>query len=235
MTETKMSSEEETRDLTQEATDASADTPAKTEPTVPLHEVTALRTRAQEAEAIAQQNAIDLATAQGELNALRNKPTATSKSPLEIEIERQAAEGLTEDEMTVSPVVVRAEAVYQRQIDEQAAQTRTRAEIASVQTKSVKKATAKYSDYKAVTNQGEVLLTRGELVDIASETDNFGEIAYAKCKAAIERFAPAKPETKPEVIADAAPNKNQSESVVVPTQQEILKGVDPATALAAQL
>lgn len=241
--ETKQSSEVKEPDLAQEAldaTDATAQTkegeasPAgeSEQPQgVPVAKHAALRQRAQQAE-VAQ------ARAEGELDAVkRQQATAapSAKSPLDLEIERQAALGATEENMAVSPSVIKANDLYNQQVANQARADAVRQELATKQTTSANKAKAAIEDWQEVILAGDALLSPGEAVDIAACGDNFGQVAYDKCKAAIERNAP-KSESKTETAPEKKEGKPEAEEKV-PTQAEILKdlNVDAVTEAAAQL
>lgn len=245
--ENKTSSEVEEKDLAQEALDATeggtspAEKSAKAEPTVPLHNVTALRARAQQAE-------LDKARLEGELTALRQQQTQSApapKSPLEAEIERQAAAGIDEEDMTVTPKVYREQQAWEKQQAEQAAQQKAAEKLAKEQLASVVKARGDHDDFDEVIKAGDALLTKGEVVDLSEAGVDFGERTYAKCKAVLE--AHAKANAKSQTETETAPESEQSESEAeakvatkkVPTQQQILKEVaeqsDPQAVAAAQL
>ncbi len=231
MSEEKQSSEVKDDSLAEDALKAAADTSAdEPEQTVPLHKHVALRTRAQEAE-------IGQARAEGELSAIKaaqSQDAPAPKSPLDLEIERQAASGIAEEDMSISPRILREQEVHNQQIANQTAQTTAKQQLGIKQLASAKKAQTAHSDFQHVVQTGEAFLTEGELFDIGKAGDDFGELAYAKCAAAL---AANKPEHKSET--DTAPEKKQSESEAekVPTQSEILKGlnVDPSVEAAAQM
>ncbi len=235
MTEENVSSEVEEKGLTKEALEATAEaeeTPSAEEPeqTVPLHKHTVLRTRAQEAE-------VGKARVEGELAALKaqiehNAPAA--KSPLDLEIERQTAEGIPESEMTITPALYRKQQEYDRQVTNQAATATATQTLGAAQLKSAQVAKGAHEDFSDVLGRGTGLLTEGQLLDISKAGDGFGELAYSKCEAALALANP-KPEPKPKT--DPAPETKQSESEAVKTQAEILKGlnVDPTIEAAAQL
>ncbi|MCH8121176.1 MAG: hypothetical protein IIC00_15820 [Planctomycetes bacterium] len=226
MTENEQSSEVKEEDLAQEALDATAADEPVTEPKVPLHEHTALRQRAQQAE-VAQ------ARAEGELAAIRQKAVPAVKSPLDLEVERQAADGIAEADMTVSPALIREQQAYDLKAAEQTAVANRKQELGVVQVASANKAKAAHADWQAVIAAGDGLLSAGEILDIAATGEGFGEMYYEECRAAAEKNVP-----KSDSSTDTAPETNTSESeAVVPTQQEILKDIqaDPQTIAAAQL
>ena len=224
MTDDKMSSEEKEQDLAEEALEATADdgTPPVEkpveEPLVPLHKVTALRTRAQMAE-IAQ------ARAEGELAGIRQAQAPAVKSPLEVEIARQAAEGIAEEDMTISPKVIRAHELHKEQIANQEATARAALDLAVKQQASKAKAVATHDDWYDVIAAGQSLLTPGELVDLNAAGVDFGEKAYKKCTEALEREKPAKeaaPEKKPDESEAEKKAREAAEADKVPTQEELL-------------
>ena len=234
MSEEKQESSEVKDDgLAKDALEATADTSAdEPEQTVPLHKHTALRTRAQEAE-------VGRARAEGELAAVKAQQAQDApavKSPIDLEIERQAALGITEEEVVITPALYRKQQNYDKQVANQAAQTKATQELGARQLASVKKASAAHSDFQQIVKTGEVFLSEGELFDIGKAGDDFGELAYAKCAAAL---AANKPEAESKSKTGTAPEKKQSESEAetVPTQSEILKGlnVDPSVEAAAQM
>lgn len=198
---------------------------------VPIAKHAALRKRAQGAE-------IALARAEGELDAIKKQQASQgpdAKSPLDLEIERQTAEGIPEDAMSVSPSIIRANDLYNQQVAHQAAEATKKHELGDIQVISARKAKANHDDWMEVVAVGDGLLTPGELLDITSAGVDFGEIYYAKLQDAIARNAP-KSETKTETAPEKKPSKSEAEEKV-PTQQEILKDIqaDPQTIAAAQL
>lgn len=234
MSEQEQSSEVKEQDAeksaAEEALEATAAPASETEPTVPLHKHTALRDRAQAAE-IAQ------ARAEGQLAAIKEQTAAqtpAAKGPLQLEIERQTADGIDEANMTVSPKIILAQQAHDRIIAEQATTTKANEARVSKQRESTALSRVKHEDFDTVVNTGLALMTRGQRADIEDEIDNFGENAYAKSQEAITRNA------KPESKTETAPEKKQSESEAeekVPTQKEILDDLntDPATEAAANL
>lgn len=231
------SSEGKETNLAEEALNATAPADEETSPAseseqqgVPVDKHIKLRERAQVAE-------VARARAEGELTAMKEQQARSApaaKSPLDLEVERQAAEGVPEEDMTISPAIIKANDLYNQQVANQATAAKAKEELGIKQTASANKAKAEIPDWQEVVLAGDSLLTQGELVDIAAAGADFGQVAYDKCKAAIERNRPSS-----ESKANAAPEKEQSESEAetVPTQSAILKDldVDPATQAAAQL
>lgn len=241
--ETEQSSEVKDEGLAQESLDATAEaqTPpaeksAAEEPQVPLHTVTALRTRAQEAE-VAQ------ARAEGELAALKQAQTQQApapKSPLQLRAEE---EGVSVSEVQMDGALYEAQKEYDQQVANQAAQATATQKLGVQQLASTQKAKTVHEDWQEVILAGQALLSPGELVDISAAGNDYGELAYEKCQAALARNKPesdAAPETKQSKSEAEAKAKAEAEAKAkenVPSQQEILKDVeaDPATIAAAQL
>lgn len=230
MAEQQQSSEEvKEQDLAQEALDATReeDPPVdesakKEEPTVPLHEHTALRQRAQTAE-------VARARAEGKVAAMEHQRTVEQpapKSPLQSEIERQTADGILEEDMTVSPKIIKEQELYNQQVANQTAEASRKEQLDAQRSISGNKAMAVHDDWQNVMLAADGLMTEGELLDIANAGENFGEKAYTTAQGAIERNKPVTETT------ETAPEKKQSESEAdvkkekVPTQQEILKDLD---------
>ncbi len=243
MTEEQKSSEVEEQDsAAEEALKATADegtsSAEKSEPTVPLHEHTTLRKRAQAAE-------IAAATAQGLLDGLKQaeaKATPAVKSPLDLEIARQAADGIAKEDMTISPAIIQADKLHDKQVANEEAQARTAAQLAITQNKSRVKAISTHDDWDAVIAAGQDFLTPAELAYIRAAGDDFGEYIYSQCKVSADRNAPetaSKTETAPEKKSDEseAEKKAKEDAEKVPTQKEILKNlhIDPMVEAAAQL
>ena len=251
-----MSSESTEQDLAQETSDATASTEEETteektspadelaqkEPTVPLHEHTALRTRAQDAE-------LQAANLRGQLTAIeqqQSRDAPATKSPLDLEIERQAAEGIDEDDMVISPRIIKAQEAYNQQVANQTATATAKEQLTTKQLASARKAIAVHDDWQSVVKAADRLMTPGELVDLGNAGDNFGELAYAKAKAVLERN---KSEANPKSKTDTAPEKESSEQEAkkkeaeekekakkeAPSQDDILKNASPATAAAFKL
>jgi len=199
------------------------------EPKVPLHEHTALRSRAQAAE-------LEAAELKGRLAAMtemQTKQTPAAKSPLDLEIERQAAEGIDEDDMVISPALYRKQQIYDKQIANQQAEARAKEEINAKRLSSVNNAKAKYDDWQTVIDAGGSLLTKGEVVDLEDAGVDFGEKTYKKCLAAIERSKPASTTKQKQT-----PSELEAVRTKLPSQKEILagiEGIDPLTAAAALL
>lgn len=225
-----MSSDSQEQEVAQEALDAAATEEVKVEaePTVPLHVHTALRGRAQTAE-IAQ------ARAEGKLEALQNQNVATATvSPLDAEIARQRADGIEEDDISIPASILKADKQYEQNQIALATEADAKQQLGQVQVASMNTAKLVHDDWQTVINAGQNLLSNGEAIDVAAEGNNFGEFAYQKCKAAIER---AKPVTK----IDAAPEielskseaelkaevdaKAKEEADKVPSQEEVLNRV----------
>ena len=231
MTEQEQSSEvkdqEAEKSAAEEALDATAGPAGESEPTVPLHKHTALRTRAQDAER-------GKAYAEGQLAAIHAAAKSQApavKSPMQTEIDRQTAEGIDPADMTVSPAIVQAEMAHKEQVANQAATAKAHNETIAKQRTSSEQARIAHDDYSTVIEAGLALMTKGQTLDIESEVANFGENLYAKSQEIIAKTG-SKTET--------APEKKQSESEAeekVQTQDEILADVqaDPDTIRAVNL
>lgn len=234
--ETNVSSEDQ--NLSQEALDAAnKETPAD-EPQVPLHEHTALRTKKQAAE-------LEAAELRGQIVGMQKAQAQTApavKGPLELEIERQRAEGIADDDMQVSPVIINKNDAWKQQQTNAATKATATQQRRLQQSASKTKAMAAHDDFNEVVLAGQDHLTQGELLDLENAGVDFGEQCFSKCKAAAERVKPEpKPDPKP------APNKDESKSVEeiaaakaaeegkVQSQEEILKQADPVAARAASL
>lgn len=240
MEEEKQSSEvkdqEVEKSAAEEALDATAGPASETESkekTVPLHDHTALRKRAQTAERAQ-------AFAEGQLAAINQAAktqTPAVKSPMELEIERQTAEGIDQADQTFTPAIMQAELDYRDQVANQAVADKATAELHAKQVASTTTAKAKHEDWQTVVSTAYALMTPGEIVDIERESVNFGEVAYAKAQEAITRNAPeSKTKTAPEKKQSGSEAEVKTE-VKVQTQDEILAEVqaDDATARAVNL
>ena len=236
------SSEVEEQDLSQEVLDATgekAPLSEEAEPTVPLHKHTALRQRAQDAER-------GKAFAEGQLSTMQQlsaQQAPPAKSPLELEVERQAAEGIAEEDMVVSPAIIRADKLHDQQVANQTTKVRVANELATKQAVSMNAAKVKHEDWQTVCDTAEQLLTPGEYLDIKSAGADFGEKAYRMCQVAIERNKPATEtalKNEEELSKSEAKAKADAEAKAketVKTQDEKLNdpSVDPMVAAAAQL
>jgi hypothetical protein len=232
--EEKQSSEVEDQEAdkssAEQALDATADPASESEKGVPVAKHAALRQRAQAAERAQ-------AFAEGQLAAIKEQTAAqapTVKGPLQLEIERQAAEGIAEEDMTVSPRILIAQQAHDRSIAEQAATTKANETRLSKQRESTALSRVKHEDFDTVVNTGLALMTPGQRLDLENEVDNFGEVAYAKSQAIIAQNA--KPESKTETAPEKEESKSETEEKV-PSQDEILKGlnVDPVTEAVSKL
>ena len=226
-----MSSEEvENQETTEvEATGTEEKIPAvepEPEPSVPLHAHTALRARAQAAE-------VNAAELRGRLAQVQESSALPVVSPLDAEIARQTEEGIAQEDMSISPAVIRADKLYEKQIATQEAKTVADQTLVNKQAASLLTAQGKHADCMEVINAGMGLLTPGESLDAKNAGDNFGETAYIACQKAIAR-------NKPEETTSAAPkpSKPAVEKVLepaAPSQTEILKNASPEVAAAAAL
>ena len=224
MEDNKMSSESQEQEVAQEALEAAATeevkaSPAEAEPTVPLHVHTALRGRAQTAE-IAQ------ARAEGKLEALQQQNVATATvSPLDAEIARQRVDGIEEEDISIPASVIQADKLYERNQIVAAEEAAAKQQLGNIQIASMNTAKLVHADWQEVINAGQNLLTNGESMDVAAEGSNFGELAYEKCKAAIERANPvtkteAAPETK---LSESEAEKKAKAAEETKSQEDLLE------------
>jgi len=238
MTETEQSSTEE-QDLVQEALDTE-ESPVETSPAgesddeqaekgVPVVKHAELRKRAQAAE-------LREAELKGQLSAIQQmqvKQAPAAKSPIDLEIERQTAEGVLEEDMIITPALYRKQRIYDQQVATQAAQTAAKQALGTQQVASANKAKIEHDDWQQIVTVGESLLTAGEMLDISNAGADFGELAYEKCRAAI---ANSKSKTKSSETAPEKTSKPKTEEKVA-TQAKILADthVDPIVAAVAKL
>ena len=223
-----MNSEQEAQ---KEETEATEEKSPAGELQVPLHDVTKLRTRAQTAE-------LEVANLRGQLTQLQTVAApAPVQSPLEIEVARQTAEGIDEEDMTITPKIYRAQQAFDKQQAEQAAATEAAQTRQAAQIASTNAAIAAHPDWREVVKSGFAHMTKGEMLDIESQVDGFGELAYTKAKQVLERVKPAPEQSKSEAAEKATADKAAADKAagVTPTQAEILATVDAVTARAALL
>ncbi len=221
-----MSSEEVTEQVTEEATNTEEAkvTPAE-EPTVPLHQHTALRNRAQKAE-LAQ------AEMRGKLSAMeqiQTKQAPAPISPIDAFIQKELDDGVEANDIQIPAMLHVKERQYDKQVANQLTENDAANRLQVTQLASANASSLIHDDWEEVRLAGQALLTKGEFLDVTSAGEGYGELAYAKCKAAIER-------NKPVEKTEAAPKKEPSElkeevkeKVVVPTQDELLAGISETT------
>ncbi len=163
--------------------------------TVPLDKHVALRHRAQTAE-------IEAAELRGRVSALEQVNTThapAAKSPLELRAE--------EDDCSVGEVrmdgdLYQKQAAWDRQQENVNAQAVADKALAVDTFTSMNEAKIAHDDWQTVIDAGDRLLSAGEQLDIKNAGAKFGEVAYAKCKVAIERNKP---------VEEAAPKLSESE------------------------
>ena len=180
-----------------------------------------------------QQVKVQNARLEGELAAYRQlntKAAPAQKSPLEVRAEE---EGVSVDDVQFDGALYRKQQAYDKQVVNAAAKVTEDNEAQAIRTKSKEDSLAKNPDWDEVVAAGENLLTKGEFLDLQNAGVDFGEQAYAKCKAAIAR---SKPKTD-EVAPKKEPSELEEENKVVPTRKEILAtvGGDPVAVAASQL
>lgn len=180
---------------------------------------TALRHRAQAAELEAAELKGRLAGIQ-EVNA---KAAPPAKSPLQLRAEQ---DGVAVDEVQMDGALYQAQRRHDDQVANQKAETKAKADKTAALKKSMDAAKANNADWQDVISAGEQHLTPGEMLDLENAGVDFGEQAYVKCKAAIERNKP-KTETP---APDKKPGEPEEEAET-PSRDEILAdiGVDKQT------
>ena len=227
--ETNMSSEQEQEN--EETSNSTEEKSPASEPVVPLHEHTALRGRAQAAE-------LKAANLEGQLTQLQQNTEQTEKSPMDSEIERQRRdEGVeNEEDMTFSIALHRKQQAFDKQQTEQATATSVRQARSEAQLSSRELSMIEHPDWQTVVNAAIKHMTKGEMLDLESEGENFGEKIYAKSQQVLERVKPVKPtapetelskseaEAKVKVDAEA---KAKADAEKVPSQDEVLKSDNP--------
>jgi hypothetical protein len=231
-TELKESSEQETQT---EAVVEEKVTEKVEEPMVPLHEHTALRSRAQTAE-------VDNARLKGQIDILTAQQTTEAPvnvSPVDREIARQREEDpdLTDDDIVITAKTFRDQEAWKVQTANQASEDAAASDLKVQQAISVQTAYKVHDDYMDVINQGDKLLTEGQLLDCRNAGADFGEKSYQMCKSAIEKAnLKAAPESSEQtddekVAADAAAKvKADAEAEkAVPSQESILSNISLQT------
>ncbi len=193
-----------------------------------IEKISSLRTRAQTAELRAERAE---GVAEG-LKQVATKAAPPAISPLDAEITRQEAEGVAEEDMTISPTIYRKHELWREQVANQKTETAAKTAKADVLENSRTASKAKHADWMDVVTAGQVHLTKGEVIDLEEAGADFGEFAYEKCKAATER-------AKPKTDSSATENKpgKPEEDEKVPTQKEILDdlGGDPQAIAVSQM
>ena len=235
--ESKTNESSENQGLAQEALKVADEQTPVDEPTVPLHDHTALRQRAQAAE-------VEAATLKGRLQGIQDAQAHAApavKSPIEVEAARQitAGEINNEEEMAITPALYRKQKLYETQQANAATKATAEKQLRIQQGSSKTKAMAAHEDFNEIILAGQDHLTAGELVDLENAGADFGELCYGKCKAAAERAKPEKPApNKDESESEAAEEKKAAEEAAgIQSQAEILKGLggDPIADAAALL
>ncbi len=235
--ETKMSSEEQDSQETSAEANAPADESVK-EPTVPLHEVTKIRSRAQAAE-------LKAANLEGQLTALQQTTVQTEKSPMEIEVAKQAEEGIAEEDMTITPALYRRQQAFEKQQTEQATTASTEQTRSAAQLASRGLAIAAHDDWQQVVNEAVKHMTKGEQLDLSLKTDDFGETIYAKSQEVLKRVnsvkstapenKPSEQEAKEKKEAEEKKIADEKKAAETPSQKEILANASPAAKAAFNL
>ena len=227
--ENNMSSEEQEIEETPTEEKSPVEEEVQEEPTVPLHQLTAQRARAQVAEVAA-------ARAEGALEAIKSQQQTsepTVKSPTEIAME---AEGVDDPDDLERPFAVfQAQQVFDKQQAADATAASTRQARSEAQLSSRELAIVAHPDWQSVVNDAIKHMTKGEMLDLESEGENFGEKIYAKSQQVLERIKPvtkaapetelSKSEAEAKVKADAEA-KAKADAEKVPSQDEVLNKSD---------
>lgn len=230
--ETNKSSEEQ--EATQEASGSVEEkkTPAESEQMVPVAKHAALRSRAQAAE-------VEAANLKGQLTALQQTTTVPSvKSPMDIAME---SEGVTDPDELEKPIsVMRAQQKWENEQAEQVAQADAKQVRSQAKLASRELALVAHDDWQQVVNKAVAHMTKGEMIDLDAEGENFGEAIYAKSQEVLKRVNPGKttaPEKK-QSEQEAKEKKEAEEKKTAeepPSQTEILANASPAAAAAFNL
>ena len=233
-----METKTETEQSSEEAEVVTEETPAASkpvqEPTVPLHDHTALRSKLQD-ERVAN------ARLQGQLDAQaaqQAKRAPAAISPLDAEEARQREEGIPDDEMTISPAIIRADKLYDQQLANQAAETAAKQNHEASQRASARTFALVHDDYAEVVRQGMSHLSKYQEAEILDAGADFGEKSYNMCKKAIEASKPApepSEQTETEKLAAEAKAKEEANKKAEANKQPgsrdaILAGVSDSTA-----
>ena len=192
---------------------------------------TALRSRAQAAEMRAER-------AEGVIEGMKQaavKAAPPAVSPIDAHVAKQVSEGVDEEDVTISPALYRRQKQFELQVSNRETEaTATQAQKAT-QVQAITEAKLVHDDWDDVIATGEPKLSKGELLDIANAGGDYGELAYTKCKAAIERAKPKTekpaPENKPGEPEEKVVVKKQEPA----TQDEILAAADGDPGLAAAM
>lgn len=209
--ETEQSSEvKEEQELTQEALDdAKAEeektSPAEVEPFSPEAIAAISKQRSEKQDALVAQ-----ARAEGKLEALQSQNIKTATvSPIDVEIARQKAEGIEEEDMQISPAVIKADKLFEQQQTANAAEAQASQQLGVLQVASLNTAKLVHDDWQETINNGQTLLTSNEAKYLAGTGDGFGELAYELCQKAIAR---SKPDTKTEAAPETELSKSEAEA-----------------------
>ena len=237
-----MSSEvEEKQVVTEDATNAEEKnlTPAEVEPEAFSPKAIAAISKQRSAK---QDALVAQARAEGKLEALQSQRIETATvSPVDVAKAAYIKENGDLEGFTFSVELYDQQEAYKAHQATKAAQGEAATALASQQATSIHTSRIAHEDWQEVINVGEKLLSKGEHLDVTSAGADFGEIAYAKCKAAIERNKPvtketsAAPKLKPSEQEAEEKKKAAEKEKVTPSQKEILAGVSQATAAAFKL
>ena len=94
---------------------------------------------------------IEAAEARGRASAMEAQNVAPpAKSPLDLEMERQAADGIAEDDMSITPKTLRAEQAFQNNLASEAANIESQKALGVTQNASIGTARLVHDDFDAV-------------------------------------------------------------------------------------
>ncbi len=229
--ETNMSSEEQESQETLDSTEEKK-APAESEQMVPVTKHVADRHKFQER---IHQADIENANLRGQLTTLQGQVTApVVKSPMELAM---AAEGVDNPDDLEKPFAVfQAQQAFEKEQTADATAASTRQARSEAQLSSRELSMVEHPDWQTVVNAAIKHMTKGEMLDLESEGENFGEKIYVKSQQVLERVKPVKntaPETElskleaeAKVKADAEA-KAKADAEKVPSQDEVLKSDNP--------
>ncbi len=183
------------------------------------------------------------ARAEGKLEALMSQRMETATiSPIETAKDAYIKENGDLEGFTLSVELYEQQEAYRAHQATKAAQGDAATALANQQAVSLNASKIVHDDWQDVINVGEKLLSKGEHLDVTSAGADFGEVAYAKCKAAIERNKSAKETSaapKKELSEQEAKEKKEADekakAKVAPSQNEVLKGASAAAKTAFKL
>ncbi len=197
-----------------------------------IETISGLRKRSQAAELRAER-AEGVAEGMQQVAAKAEPPAV---SPLDAHIAKQVADGVDEEDVTISPSLYRRQKVFETQVANKETAAMTTKVHQDAQFQSIRDTKLIHDDWDETIAAGESNLTKGELVDLQDAGDNYGELAYAKCKAATERAKPKTEKPAPETKPGEPETKVEAKKPEPATRQEILDAAgDPGIAAVMEL